>query len=69
MCFSELRVFQALDLPGIDFVSLAAGYGLSGRRVSTATDFADALKQAIASGLPSLLEVGVEPVNSGMFAK
>jgi len=58
-----------MDLPGIDFVSLAAGYGVPGQRVSTAAEFADALKTAIASGRPSLLEVEVEPADSGMFEK
>ena len=58
-----------MNLPGIDFVSIAAGYGLPGRRVSNAVDMADALKAAIAAGKPSLLEVEVEPSDSGMFQK
>jgi benzoylformate decarboxylase len=58
-----------MNLPGIDFVSIAAGYGLPGRRVSNAVDMADALKAAIDSGKPSLLEVEVEPSDSGMFEK
>jgi benzoylformate decarboxylase len=56
-----------MNLPGIDFVSIAAGYGLPGRRVSNAVDMADALKAAIDAGKPSLLEVEVEPSDSGMF--
>jgi benzoylformate decarboxylase len=56
-----------MNLPGIDFVSIAAGYGLPGRRVSNAVEMADALKAAIGTGKPSLLEVEVEPANSGMF--
>jgi benzoylformate decarboxylase len=58
-----------MDLPGIDFVSVAAGYGLPGRRVSTAVEMADALKAAIDAGKPSLLEVEVVPTDSGMFEK
>jgi len=58
-----------MDLPGIDFVSLAAGYGLPGRRVNTAAEMADALRAAIDAGRPSLLEVEVEPTDSGMFEK
>jgi benzoylformate decarboxylase len=58
-----------MNLPGIDFVSIAAGYGLPGRRVSNAVDMADALKAAIDAGKPSLLEVEVEPSDSGMFQK
>jgi benzoylformate decarboxylase len=58
-----------MDLPGIDFVSLAAGYGLPGRRATTAAEMADALKAAIDTGKPSLLEVEVEPTDSGYFAK
>jgi TPP-dependent trihydroxycyclohexane-1,2-dione (THcHDO) dehydratase len=53
-----------MDLRGIDFVSVAAGYGLPARRVSTATEMADALKAAIEGGTPSLLEVEVEPVRT-----
>jgi benzoylformate decarboxylase len=58
-----------MDLPGIDFVSIAAGYGIPGRRVSNAGEMADALKAAIDTGKPSLLEVEVEPADSGMFEK
>jgi benzoylformate decarboxylase len=58
-----------MDLPGIDFVSLAAGYGLPGRRVNTAAEMADALKAAIDAGTPLLIEVEVEPTDSGMFEK
>ena len=58
-----------MDLPGIDFVSVAAGYGLPGKRVSTAAEMADALKAAIDTEKPSLLEVEVEPADSGMFEK
>jgi benzoylformate decarboxylase len=56
-----------MDLPGIDFVSIGAGYGVPGRRVSNAVEMADALKAAIDAGKPSLLEVGVKPTDSGMF--
>jgi benzoylformate decarboxylase len=56
-----------MNLPGIDFVSIAAGYGVPGRRVSNAVEMADALKAAIDTGKPSLLEVEVEAADSGMF--
>jgi benzoylformate decarboxylase len=58
-----------MNLPGIDFVSVAAGYGVQGRRVSTAVDMAEALKAAIDARKPSLLEVEVEPTDTGMFKK
>jgi benzoylformate decarboxylase len=58
-----------MNLPGIDFVSIAAGYGLPGRRVSNAVEMAVELKAAIDAGKPSLLEVEVEPTDSGMFEK
>jgi benzoylformate decarboxylase len=58
-----------MDLPGIDFVSVAAGYGLPGCRVSTAVEMAEALKEAINGAKPSLLEVEVEATDSGMFEK
>jgi len=67
--FLSTKVVAGMDLPGIDFVSLAAGYGLPARRVASPDDFAKALASAIASGTPSLIEVEVEPTNSGMFNK
>lgn len=47
-----------LDLtnPTMDFVKLAEGMGVPGRRVSTAEDFADALRIAFAEPGPHLIE-------------
>jgi len=67
--FLNTNVAAGMDLPGIDFVSLAAGYGLPARRVTSADAFAQVLSSAIAGGMPSLIEVEVEPANSGMFGK
>jgi benzoylformate decarboxylase len=46
-----------LDVPDIDFVRIAEGYGVSGVSVSTADDFVVALKTALAAGQPALIEV------------
>jgi len=67
--FLNTKVDTGMDLPGIDFVSLAAGYGLPARRVTSPATFAEALASAIAGRTPSLIEVEVEPTNSGMFSK
>jgi benzoylformate decarboxylase len=67
--FLGTKELPGMNLPGIDFASLAVGYGLPGRRVTTAEDMADALKAAIDAEKPSLLEVEVEPTDSGMFEK
>jgi benzoylformate decarboxylase len=47
----------ALDVPGIDFVSLAKGYGVEGVRAATADDLKQALTTALASQSPTLIEV------------
>ena len=57
-----------LDLPGIDFVALAAGYGVEGRRVETAAEFDEALAAAFASNGPNLIEVETDATPSGMFS-
>ena len=57
-----------LDLPGIDFVALAAGYGVEGRRVATAAEFDEALAAAFASNGPNLIEVETDATPSGMFS-
>ena len=46
-----------MDVPDIDFLALARGYGVQARTVDTDTDFIDALADAIASGKPHLIEV------------
>lgn len=67
--FLDAVEVPGLNLPGIDFVALAAGYGLDAQRVSTASAMAAALKAAISSEKPLLIEVEVEATNSGMFLK
>ena len=47
----------ALDVPGIDFVAIATGYGVEAERVDTDADFALALDRALKAGRPSLIEV------------
>jgi benzoylformate decarboxylase len=47
----------ALDVPAIDFVSLAKGYGVEGVRAATAEDLQQALATALGSQAPTLIEV------------
>jgi benzoylformate decarboxylase len=65
--FLHAEGLPGMNLPGIDFVAVAAGYGVPGRRVSTTAAMAAALEAAIDSRKPSLLEVEVEATDSGMF--
>ena len=58
-----------LDLPGLDFVALAAGYGVEGRRVETAAELDEALAAAFASDGPNLIEVETDATPSGMFGR
>ena len=44
---------------GPDFVKLAEAYGLTGRRVTNAQDFEDALKAAIASGRAAVIDCAI----------
>jgi benzoylformate decarboxylase len=50
-----------LDLPGLDFVSLAAGYGLGAERVSDPAELAKVLAGAMMLDRPHLIEVEVDP--------
>jgi benzoylformate decarboxylase len=47
----------ALDLPGIDFLSPAKGYGVESVRADTADDLTRALAAALGSKSPTLIEV------------
>jgi acetolactate synthase-1/2/3 large subunit len=43
--------------PDLDWVALAKGMGVPGRRVTSLEDLADAVKRGLASGGPNLIEV------------
>lgn len=46
-----------LDVPGLDFVSIAGGYGVRASAVATADEFTAEFKAALASDRPTLIEV------------
>ena len=50
-----------LDIPGIDLVSIAEGFGAGGERVEEAENLEGALRRALATRRPSLLDVIVDP--------
>lgn len=50
-----------LDLPGLDFVSLAKGYGVTAERISAPADLETALRHGMTSGMPHLIEVEIDP--------
>ncbi|HEV7169232.1 MAG TPA: benzoylformate decarboxylase [Micrococcaceae bacterium] len=52
-----------LDVPGIDFVSLAQGYGVEAGRVSSLADLRDRFAKALASTGPTLIEVPITTVS------
>jgi benzoylformate decarboxylase len=49
-----------LDLPDLDAVQIAAGYGVPGERITTGEDLTAALRGAAAADGPRLLEVPIE---------
>ncbi|HEX6265964.1 MAG TPA: thiamine pyrophosphate-dependent enzyme [Burkholderiales bacterium] len=59
--FRNTDRFTGMDLrdPDIDFVSLAASFGLAARRVTDPQDIAPALREAFASGKPNLIDLRV----------
>jgi benzoylformate decarboxylase len=46
-----------MDVPGIDFCSIAKGYGVDAVAVTSAEAFAAALRQALLNRQPFLIEV------------
>ncbi len=57
----QVRNVPGLDLPGLDFVTIATGMGCHAARVGKSAEFAPALKQAFARSGTSLIEVIVDP--------
>jgi acetolactate synthase-1/2/3 large subunit len=56
------RARRMLDIgsPDIDFVALAAGLGVPGRRARDAGEFAEALEESFATPGPSLVEADLQ---------
>ncbi len=52
-----LQSLQGTHLPGLDFVALAAGQGMSGARVDTAAALETALRESFGTPQPMLIEV------------
>ncbi len=57
--FGPADPVQGTDLPGLDFVALAAGMGCHGTRVTDAERLHDVLRDSLASSGPMLVEVVV----------
>jgi benzoylformate decarboxylase len=57
----ETPKVPGLDLPGLDYVRLAEGYGCAAGRVDDPAALADALRDGLGRGTPYLLEVRIDP--------
>jgi len=61
--FSQMmhtRNAPGLDLPGLDFLPIAKGFGCTAVRVEAARDLAPAMQEALSGKSPALLEVAVD---------
>jgi benzoylformate decarboxylase len=65
----QVRNVPGLDLPGIDFVKIAEGFGCDAVRVTTSSGLAPALKRGLAHGGTSLIEVMVDSAVPLLYAK
>ncbi|MEZ4287244.1 MAG: thiamine pyrophosphate-dependent enzyme [Polyangiales bacterium] len=65
----EAKAQLDLSEPGIDFVSLAEGMGVRGRRVSRAEDFAEALRHGFETPGPYLIDAIVSSEYEGLKLK
>jgi len=63
----QVRKPPGIDLPGLDFVSLAAGMGCAGMRVSRAVELDAALRASFGGAGPHLVEVVVDPATAKLY--
>ena len=63
----QSRSIPGVDLPGIDFVQLAAGFGCKGKRVEKHEDLAAALAESVSGDEPYLLEVAIDPGTGNIY--
>jgi benzoylformate decarboxylase len=59
--FEQVEGAPGLDLPALNTAEIADGYGISSRRVEGSEELEAAMREAIASPRPELVEVGVAP--------
>jgi len=59
--FQRAPGVPGLDIPGIDCVRLAEGYGCEARRVTAPGEVKGALREALAATTPTLVEVVIDP--------
>jgi len=59
--FEQVSGVPGLDVPGIDNVSLARGYGVPARRVESREELHAALEEDIPAAGPRLIEVPIQP--------
>lgn len=55
----EFGQFVAMDIPELDFPKLAESMGMAARRVTTADDFVDTLREATQNGKPFLIDAAI----------
>jgi benzoylformate decarboxylase len=65
--FGGSKTYPDFTLPGIDYLQLAAGYGVKGRRVERATDLAPAFEESFGTNVPMLLDVPIDPSVPSLF--
>lgn len=65
----QVRDAPGIELPGIDFVSLARGMGCPGRAVGTPEELDAALAEAMAARGPFLVEVALDSAVASLYDK
>jgi benzoylformate decarboxylase len=66
------RIMQAerppgIDLPGLDFVALARGFGCAGERVTQPEVLDEALAKALGTSGPTLVDIAVDEAAAALF--
>ena len=64
----EIERPPGVDLPGLDFVALAAGFGCPGQRVERAGELEVALRASFSAAGPSLIDVVVDPTIERLYS-
>ncbi|HEU5023348.1 MAG TPA: benzoylformate decarboxylase [Spirillospora sp.] len=63
----EMDSVPGTDLPGIEFVTLAQGFGCAGRTVTSAADLDGALAEGLAHDGPYVIDVRVAADNAALY--
>lgn len=66
---AQARVFPGSDISGVDYAAVAEGFGVKGFKVTQPNEIVPTIKAALAMNVPTLVDVVLDPQDTGPIAR